>query len=73
MPARIVVLLLALLASFESTLGMTSTAATDDAFRFLGVPIVGKIGADQTPDGVATVIALARDQGLDGLLPALTE
>lgn len=39
-----------------------------EPFRFLGIPIIGTIGADRTADGVEAAIALARDQGLDGIL-----
>jgi len=39
-----------------------------DGFRFLGIPIVGTIGADQTPEGVEQALALARSEGLDGVV-----
>ena len=68
MHARIVALLVLLVAPIDSILGTTPTAGADDGFRFLGIPIVGTIGADQTAEGLETSIALARAQGLDGLL-----
>lgn len=68
MPAGIVAFLATLLVAVGPGLRSASAAPTNEPFRFLGVPIVGTIGADQTLDGIATSIALARDQGLDGLV-----
>ena len=46
--------------------GPTAAAAKD--FRFVGIPIMGTVGADQTAEGVGQALALARGEGLDGVV-----
>ncbi len=53
-----------LIASVSASAGTIAS----DGFHFLGIPIVGTIGADQTTDGVREALALAMAEGLDGVV-----
>ncbi len=65
----LIVHLLALTASvgLATRPGIAGESLLDD-FRFLGIPVVGTVGADQTAEGVGQALALARAEGLDGVV-----